>query len=163
MAPVLPFTAGRGRGRSCPGAAGVGRTARLPARRGAGTTGVLARWSERCSTCASEVTEGARGARARPSSIASSLEAQVDDHGAGRDVARLCARTRSRARLSRQPGQPLHREPRGAGGSERALSRCASARAAGGKCERCWTYSENVGRLAHPGVCERCAAVLEAR
>ena len=37
-------------------------------------------------------------------------------------------------------------------------------RAAGGKCERCWTYSPNVGRLAaHPGVCERCAAVLEAR
>ena len=38
------------------------------------------------------------------------------------------------------------------------------ARAEGGKCERCWTYSLNVGRLAiHPGVCERCAAVLEAR
>jgi isoleucyl-tRNA synthetase len=36
------------------------------------------------------------------------------------------------------------------------------ARAKGGKCERCWTYSEQVGRLAvHPGVCERCAAVLE--
>ena len=37
-------------------------------------------------------------------------------------------------------------------------------RAPGGKCERCWTYSENVGRLAaHPAVCERCAAVLEGR
>jgi len=36
-------------------------------------------------------------------------------------------------------------------------------RAPGGKCERCWTYSEKVGRLSvHPGVCERCAAVLEA-
>ena len=36
-------------------------------------------------------------------------------------------------------------------------------RAAGSKCERCWTYSENVGRLSvHPGVCERCAAVLGA-
>ena len=35
-------------------------------------------------------------------------------------------------------------------------------RARGSKCERCWTFSENVGRLsAHPGVCERCAAVLE--
>jgi isoleucyl-tRNA synthetase len=35
-------------------------------------------------------------------------------------------------------------------------------RAAGGKCERCWTYSEQVGRLAvHPGVCERCGPVLE--
>ena len=38
------------------------------------------------------------------------------------------------------------------------------ARAAGNKCDRCWTYSPNVGRLkAHPAVCERCAAVLEAR
>jgi isoleucyl-tRNA synthetase len=37
-------------------------------------------------------------------------------------------------------------------------------RAPGGKCERCWTYSPNVGRLrTHPAVCERCAAVLEAR
>jgi isoleucyl-tRNA synthetase len=36
------------------------------------------------------------------------------------------------------------------------------SRAAGNKCERCWTYSEQVGRLAvHPGVCERCAPVLE--
>ncbi len=35
------------------------------------------------------------------------------------------------------------------------------ARAAGAKCERCWTYSEKVGKLAaHPGVCERCAEVL---
>ena len=35
-------------------------------------------------------------------------------------------------------------------------------RARGRKCERCWTYSENVGKLpAHPAVCERCAAVLE--
>jgi isoleucyl-tRNA synthetase len=35
------------------------------------------------------------------------------------------------------------------------------ARASGSRCERCWTYSENVGRLEiHPGVCERCAAVL---
>jgi isoleucyl-tRNA synthetase len=37
-------------------------------------------------------------------------------------------------------------------------------RAAGGKCERCWTYSEKVGKLSvHPGVCERCADVLQER
>ena len=40
----------------------------------------------------------------------------------------------------------------------------SATRAEGGKCERCWTYSTNVGKLGvHPGVCERCAAVLEAR
>src|SRR5262245_49774324 len=37
------------------------------------------------------------------------------------------------------------------------------ARAAGGKCERCWTFSEKVGQLpVHPAVCERCASVLES-
>ncbi len=37
------------------------------------------------------------------------------------------------------------------------------SRASGAKCERCWTYSENVGKLsAHPAVCERCAQVVEA-
>jgi isoleucyl-tRNA synthetase len=36
------------------------------------------------------------------------------------------------------------------------------SRASGGKCDRCWTYSEAVGRLGHPGVCERCDAVLGA-
>jgi isoleucyl-tRNA synthetase len=38
----------------------------------------------------------------------------------------------------------------------------AVARATGAKCERCWTFSEAVGRLpVHPAVCERCASVLE--
>jgi isoleucyl-tRNA synthetase len=37
------------------------------------------------------------------------------------------------------------------------------SRAPGAKCERCWTYSEKVGRLSHSGLCERCVAVLEAR
>jgi isoleucyl-tRNA synthetase len=37
-------------------------------------------------------------------------------------------------------------------------------RASGGKCERCWTWSERVGSLpVHNAVCERCAAVLESR
>jgi isoleucyl-tRNA synthetase len=37
-------------------------------------------------------------------------------------------------------------------------------KAKGAKCERCWTYSPNVGRIAaHPGVCERCGPVLEVR
>jgi isoleucyl-tRNA synthetase len=36
-------------------------------------------------------------------------------------------------------------------------------RAAGQKCERCWTYSTAVGeQKVHPGVCPRCAAVLES-
>ena len=33
-------------------------------------------------------------------------------------------------------------------------------RAPGGKCGRCWTFSEKVGRLEDPEVCERCTEVL---
>ncbi len=33
-------------------------------------------------------------------------------------------------------------------------------RARGSKCGRCWTYSEKVGTLSPPEVCERCAEVL---
>jgi isoleucyl-tRNA synthetase len=33
-------------------------------------------------------------------------------------------------------------------------------RAPGGKCGRCWTFSEKVGSLDPPEVCERCAEVL---
>ena len=31
----------------------------------------------------------------------------------------------------------------------------------GEKCERCWTYSETVGKdAAHPTLCSRCAAII---
>lgn len=40
--------------------------------------------------------------------------------------------------------------------------RVAVERARGEKCQRCWNYSESVGRTnAHPGLCQRCADVLE--
>ena len=36
-------------------------------------------------------------------------------------------------------------------------------RARGGKCERCWNYSEAVGRDAtHPGLCDRCLPIIQA-
>jgi isoleucyl-tRNA synthetase len=39
--------------------------------------------------------------------------------------------------------------------------RVATAR--GGKCERCWNYSEAIGSHAdHPGLCDRCAGVVRA-
>jgi isoleucyl-tRNA synthetase len=47
---------------------------------------------------------------------------------------------------------------------EGASVAAAVTRATGGKCERCWTYSNQVGQVAaHPGVCERCGEVLAAR
>jgi isoleucyl-tRNA synthetase len=37
------------------------------------------------------------------------------------------------------------------------------ARAAGLKCERCWHYETDIGQhSAHPTLCGRCVAVLEA-
>ena len=66
-------------------------------------------------------------------------------------------------RLPRQPRQPVHREPGRPRRRRAATVAVEVARAAGAKCERCWTYSAKVGRLpAHPAVCERCAAVLES-
>jgi isoleucyl-tRNA synthetase len=46
--------------------------------------------------------------------------------------------------------------------SEGETTSVRAERARGGKCERCWTYSEGVGR-EHAGVCERCAGVLGGR
>ena len=41
--------------------------------------------------------------------------------------------------------------------------RLSVERALGGKCERCWNYSEKVGSDAtHPGLCERCLPVIQA-
>lgn len=38
----------------------------------------------------------------------------------------------------------------------------AVSRAEGGKCERCWKYSDTVGvNKNHPGICERCAGVVK--
>jgi isoleucyl-tRNA synthetase len=47
-------------------------------------------------------------------------------------------------------------------GSEDLEVRVEPAR--GEKCERCWNFSEAVGRsAAHPSLCERCVPVLESR
>ncbi|HWT81316.1 MAG TPA: zinc finger domain-containing protein, partial [Candidatus Methylomirabilis sp.] len=36
--------------------------------------------------------------------------------------------------------------------------------APGAKCQRCWNYRESVGMSAtHPGLCDRCLAVLQER
>lgn len=51
----------------------------------------------------------------------------------------------------------------GEGGSFRGAEKVGVTveKAGGCKCERCWSYSETVGRNAHfPDLCERCAAIL---
>ena len=116
----------------------------------------------RCSTSRAAVTRPWRR-RARPSASPPSLEARstiTGPAGGPRAAARLRG---EEPRLPRQPGQPVHRE-RGRPGGGRGASRSRSSAPPGSKCERCWTYPPNVGTPGvHPGVCERCAAVLEAR
>ncbi len=99
-------------------------------------------------------------------SIAASLEARVELRG---DATALAPFREHEAQSSVFPGNLANLFIV----SEVSLVEDASAaspyavsasRALGAKCERCWTYSKQVGQLAaHPGVCERCAAVLEAR
>ena len=52
---------------------------------------------------------------------------------------------------------------KGEGGNASAVEGLgiAVAHAEGGKCERCWKYSESVGAHAeHPTLCARCASVV---
>jgi isoleucyl-tRNA synthetase len=159
MAPVLPFT-GDEVWPLIPGAAsGSVHLTEFPAVESA-DEGLLSRWAERLELRAAvtKALEEARAAR----QIAASLEAQVTVHG----PAKLLAGLREHDAASRVfPGNlaNLFIVSRVQLKEDEGL-RVEVARAPGSKCERCWTYSEKVGRLTvHSGVCERCAAVLEAQ
>jgi isoleucyl-tRNA synthetase len=160
MAPVLPFTADEVFG-LIPGERGESvHLALFPAAERPDQA-LLDRWQALLDVRASvtKVLEEARAAK----TIASSLEAQVVVQAPAAKLAPL------RSHEEKSPGFPgnlanlfivskaLLRE----GNGELSV---AVDRAPGAKCERCWTYSEKVGREAvHDGVCERCAAVLESR
>jgi isoleucyl-tRNA synthetase len=160
MAPVLPFTADE-IWPLLPGRQGQSvHAARFPEAEPADQA-LLDGWSKRLETreAALKSLEEARAAK----QIASSLEARVTVRGPAADLGSLrdyeaAGRTfpGNLASLFIVSGVALAE-------AEGPLT-VTVERAPGGKCERCWTYSENVGRLAvHPGVCERCAAVLEER
>jgi isoleucyl-tRNA synthetase len=122
---------------------------------------LVARWESQLLVARSAVLKALEQARAAKQ-IGSSLEARVEVQAPGPTAAALRQYERrgsvfpgnlanlfivSQVRLLEADGE---------------LSVQVS-RAEGAKCDRCWTYSPEVGRLAvHPGVCERCAAVLEA-
>ena len=51
-------------------------------------------------------------------------------------------------------------QPQAATGDVEGLA-VAVAKASGGKCERCWVYSETVGSNSeHPTLCARCAKIV---
>jgi isoleucyl-tRNA synthetase len=160
MAPVLPFTADEvwplipGRREDSV------HMAHFPDDEGPDDL-VLAQWAPLLEArgVVTKALEEARASR----EIASSLEAKVTLRGDERSLGPL------RGYEARGTAFPSHLanlfivsavalEPLAEGLSVRV------ERAPGAKCERCWTFSTQVGRLrAHPGVCERCAAVLEER
>ena len=157
LAPVLPFTADEAwpcvPGNPEPSV----HLALFPAREA--TDGALAaRWAQLLDVRA-EVTKALEEARAAKQ-VAASLEAAVVLRGEAGALAPLRAHE---ARSEVFPGNLANlfivsavRLEEGSGALQVSVER-----AAGRKCERCWTFSEGVGTLpVHPGVCERCASVL---
>jgi len=158
MAPALPFTADEV-WPLVPGSSGSVHTARFPEAEPADEA-VLARWQGLLEVRA-VVTKALEEARAQKR-VAGSLEARV--RLAAPEAALLPLREHE-AKSASFPGNLANlfivSRVELAAGEPLAV---AVEPAAGAKCERCWTFSENVGRLqAHAGVCERCAAVLERR
>jgi isoleucyl-tRNA synthetase len=159
MAPVLPFTSDEV-WPLLPGHAGESvHTALFPVAEAADEA-VLARWAALLEVRGTvmKALEEERAAKR----IASGLEAEVAITAPAATVAAL------RAYEAQGPAFPgnlaslfiVSRVTLGEGPAVAA----AVTRATGGKCERCWTYSKQVGQVAaHPGVCERCGEVLAGR
>jgi isoleucyl-tRNA synthetase len=160
MAPGLPFTADEVFG-LVPGAGGGSVHLALFPKAEAHDADVLARWQTLLDVRAA-VTKALEEARATKA-IASSLEARVEISAPKRVIEALEAHEReghvfpgNLANLFIVSKVVLH-------AADGDVS-VAVAHAEGSKCERCWTWSPGVGRLAvHSGVCERCASVLEGR
>ncbi len=162
LAPVLTFTADEVYA-LIPGCRGSVHEAVFPTVEKVDET-VLARFEPLLET-RSVVTKALEDARAEKL-CASSLEARVTLRGTSAALTPLRAHE---TKSSVFPGNlanlfivskvTLEESSGGASGDSLVAQ---VARAAGGKCERCWTFSEAVGRLSHPGVCERCDTVLRA-
>jgi isoleucyl-tRNA synthetase len=166
LAPVLTFTTDEVF-RAIPGRKGSVHEALFPAVEKADAD-TLARWAPLL-TARAVVTKAVEDAR-NQKVCASSLEAHVTLRGNADALAPLRAYEArsevfpgnlaslfivSKVTLQELPGS-------GSAGPTGAGLVADIARAPGTKCERCWTYSEQVGRLSHPGVCERCDAVLRS-
>ncbi|PYQ17185.1 MAG: isoleucine--tRNA ligase [Acidobacteria bacterium] len=160
VAPILPFTADEVWS-FVPGSEGSVHEQVFPAKAPGADHGVVLDWSERLFPVRDEVLKQLELARATKQ-IGSSLEAKVRIAAPRSTLARL------RAYEEKGPAFPgnlanLFIVSRVELGEAEGAVAVSVSRAPGRKCERCWTYSENVGRLAHPGVCERCDAVLAGR
>jgi isoleucyl-tRNA synthetase len=158
LAPVLPFTTDEV-WPLVPGHQGSVHTGLFP-KAEAVDQELLARWQGLLETRAvvTKALEESRTAK----EIAASLEARVEVRGPAAAITPLRAHQSASTVF---PGNAANlfivSEAVLIEGEGPLSVRVEKAR--GAKCERCWTYSPKVGQLAaHPGVCERCAPVLEA-
>jgi isoleucyl-tRNA synthetase len=159
MAPVLPFTADEV-WPLIPGKSGTQVHAAHFPKKEEPDEAVLTAWSPLLDVRAA-VTKALEEERAQKR-IASGLEAEVTVTAPAAVAAAL------RAYDERGPRFPTNLASlfivSRVAVAEGATMSVGAERARGAKCERCWTYSENVGRPPeHAGVCERCAGVLGGR
>ncbi len=159
LAPALPFTAEEV-WPMIPAASGSVHAAVFPAKEAADEA-VLSRWAQMLDV-RSAVTKALEEARAEKR-IASSLEARVEVKGPAAALRALREHAEADATFPGNLANLFIVSSARLRETEGAVS-VTVERASGAKCERCWTYSEKVGRLdVHPGVCERCAKILETR
>jgi len=118
---------------------------------------LLARW-ERLWEIRGFVTKALEGER-KEGRLGQSLEARVNLSVAGRD-AELLSAIGERGLCEIFIVSQVEVTPNGAGPGEMGV---AVEKARGGKCGRCWNFSEAVGRFdAHPELCDRCCEVVSA-
>lgn len=110
----------------------------------------------------SEITKVLEGAR-RAKTIGHSLDAKVELHATGEALAILKSVESDLATLLIvSQAQLVEGLDGGAEATGREDLKVTVQAAEGEKCERCWIYSDTVGKDAeHPTVCARCAAALK--
>lgn len=110
----------------------------------------------------SEITKVLEGAR-RAKTIGHSLDAKVELHAAGEALAILKSVESDLATLLIvSQAQLVEGLDGGVEATGREDLKVTVQAAEGEKCERCWIYSDTVGKDAeHPTVCARCAAALK--
>ena len=109
----------------------------------------------------SEITRVLEGAR-RAKTIGHSLDAKVELHATGEALAILRSVEGDLATLLIVSQAKLVEGLAGGEATGREDLKVTVQAAEGEKCERCWIYSDTVGKDAeHPTVCARCAAALK--
>lgn len=167
VSPVLAFTAEEV-WRHMPKVDGMPESVRLaqwPAEHPEYLDSALAAKWDKTLALRGEITKALENAR-RAKHIGHSLDAVVELYAEGDDYRHLTAIRDDLAAILIVSGvrvtEGLAQAPADATRAEELALAVAVAPATGGKCERCWMYSDTVGQDGgHPALCRRCAAVVK--